>query len=121
MGLLDRVKQNQTVPPGSAGNGPATATQPAAPVAAVPSLSQRAAAVGAEVSPAFTAAKVQIHARLIEKFADEIDSSNKPGVREKIFELAEEYFRSTAMTMTKNDKERLVESVLDDVLGLGPL
>jgi len=139
MGLLDRVKQNQTVPPGSAGNGPTTATlpgatqytpqtavpvatQPAAPAAPVPSLSQRAAvAAGGEVSPAFTAAKVQIHARLIEKFADEIDSSNKAGVREKIFELAEEYFRSTAMTMTKNDKERLVESVLDDVLGLGPL
>jgi pilus assembly protein CpaF len=138
MGLLDRVKQNQTVPPGSAGNGPATATlpgapqytpqtavpvatQPAAPAAPAP-LSQRAAgAAGGEVSPAFTAAKVQIHARLIEKFADEIDSSNKPGVREKIVELAEEYFRSTAMTMTKNDKERLVESVLDDVLGLGPL
>src|SRR2546423_6123214 len=139
MGLLDRVKQNQTVPPGSVGNGPTTATlpgapqstpqtavpvapQPAAPAAPVPSLSQRAAvAGGGEVSPAFTAAKVQIHARLIEKFADEIDSSNKPGVREKIVELAEEYFRSTAMTMTKNDKERLVESVLDDVLGLGPL
>jgi len=64
---------------------------------------------------------VQIHAKLIEKFADEIDSSNKPGVREKILELAEDYFRSTAMTMTKNDKERLVDSVLDDVLGLGPL
>ena len=139
MGLLDRVKQNQTVPPGAAGNGPATATLPgaasyapqsaipvapqAAPTAPpAPSLSQRAtAASGGEVTPAFTSAKVQIHARLIEKFADEIDSSNKPGVRDKIVELAEEYFRSTAMTMTKNDKERLVESVLDDVLGLGPL
>jgi pilus assembly protein CpaF len=136
MGLLDRVKQNQTVPPAGAANGPATATLPgapqyapqAAPVATATAppvqqipLSQRAAAVGVEMSPAFTAAKVQIHARLIEKFADEIDSSNKAGVREKIFELAEEYFRSTAMTMTKNDKERLVESVLDDVLGLGPL
>src|SRR6266513_2341550 len=137
MGLLDRVKQNQTVPPGSEGSGPATATLPGAtpytPQAAIPvaqpaatgpptaSLSQRAQAGAGEVTPAFTAAKVQIHARLIEKFADEIDSSNKPGVREKIFELAEEYFRSTAMTMTKNDKERLVESVLDDVLGLGPL
>src|SRR5438045_2605551 len=138
MGLLDRVKQNQTFPPSGAGNGPTTATLPgapqytpqtavpvatqsAAPAAPVP-LSQRAAvAAGGELSPAFTAAKVQIHARLIEKFADEIDSSNKAGVREKIFELAEEYFRSTAMTMTKNDKERLVESVLDDVLGLGPL
>src|SRR3977135_1220517 len=93
------------------------------PVAAAPSLSQRAAAAPAagELTPAFTAAKVQIHSKLIEKYADEIDSSNKSGVREKILELAEEYFRTTAMTMTKNDKERLVDSVLDDVLGLGPL
>jgi pilus assembly protein CpaF len=146
MGLLDRVKQNQTVPPAPTGgtNGPAVGTIPGAattygaatsipvasqsatataPPAASPSLSQRAsaAAVGGELTPAFTAAKVQIHARLIEKYADQIDSSNKPGVREKILELAEEYFRSTAMTMTKNDKERLVDSVLDDVLGLGPL
>jgi pilus assembly protein CpaF len=139
LGLLDRVKQNQTVPSaGPTSNGPATATLPGAtpytpqPVAPAPqqkapapaqviSLSQRAAAVGADLTPAFTAAKVQIHSKLIEKYADEIDSSNKVGVREKILELAEEYFRSTSMTMTKNDKERLVDSVLDDVLGLGPL
>src|SRR5450759_4681741 len=141
MGLLDRVKQNQTVPPTTGGtNGPAVGTIPSAaatyggatsiPVAQAPApaaappqpLSQRAAAAGGgELTPAFTAAKVQIHARLIEKYADQIDSSNKPGVREKILELAEEYFRSTAMTMTKADKERLVDSVLDDVLGLGPL
>ena len=144
MGLLDRVKQNQTVPPaGPTGNGPATATlpgatpyaphhaipvaQPAAPAAPASPTSLSAAvaaaprAVGGELSPAFTAAKVQIHSRLIEKFADEIDSSNKAGVREKIVELAEEYFRTTSMTMTKADKERLVDSVLDDVLGLGPL
>jgi pilus assembly protein CpaF len=135
MGLLDRVKQNQTVPPaGPTSNGPATATlpgapaaytpQPAAPVAPAPAAAPAAASrapIGGDLSPAFTAAKVQIHSKLIEKFADEIDSSNKAGVREKIVELAEEYFRSTAMTMTKNDKERLVESVLDDVLGLGPL
>src|ERR1700752_4361532 len=100
MGLLDRVKQNQTIPPaGPVTNGPATATipgtpsyapstaipmaQPAAPAApppAAPSLAQRAAATGGEVTPAFTAAKVQIHSKLIEKFADEIDSSNKGGV-----------------------------------------
>src|SRR6266851_5244117 len=123
MGLLDRVKQNQTGVPAPAApttNGP-VATAPYA-AATAPSLSSRAAsAAGGELSPAFTAAKVQIHAKLIEKFADQIDSSNKGGVREKILELAEEYFRSTAMTMTKADKERLVDSVLDDVLGLGPL
>ena len=140
MGLLDRVKQNQTgAPPvsGPASNGPAVATAPggatsystssavpkARPTDTVPPPSAAAArppALG-EAPPAFTAAKVQIHAKLIERFADQIDSSNKVGVREKIVELADEYFRTTAMTMTKTDKERLVDSVLDDVLGLGPL
>src|SRR5260370_11372890 len=140
MGLLDTVKQNQTGVPAPAApttNGPG-APAPCAGAPGIPlarpsarvetpapaaSLSSRAASSGGggEMSPAFTAAKVQIHAKLIEKFADQIDSSNKAGVREKIWELAEEYFRSTAMTMTKADKERLVESVLDDVLGLGPL
>ena len=143
MGLLDRVKQNQTgvpVPAAPSTNGPA-ATAPGTPYAAATALplarpaaaveaavpiatnlaARAAIAAGGEMTPAFTAAKVQIHAKLIEKFADQIDSSNKAGVREKIVELAEEYFRSTAMTMTKADKERLIESVLDDVLGLGPL
>jgi pilus assembly protein CpaF len=138
MGLLDRVKQNQTGVPvtGPASNGPAAATAPGgassysqtsvaqrpSPTATAPPVNAapRAPAAG-EAPPAFTAAKVQIHAKLIERFADQIDSSNKVGVREKITELADEYFRTTAMTMTKTDKERLVDSVLDDVLGLGPL
>src|SRR5437899_8516859 len=136
MGLLDRVKQNQTGVPAArpaAGTAPPTATpaggfttasaipvaRPVAPVPSAPPAPRPAA--GGEQLPAFTAAKVQIHAKLIEKFADQIDSSNKEGVRAKIVELADEYFRSTAMTMTKTDRERLVESVLDDVLGLGPL
>ena len=140
MGLLDRVKQNQTgAPPvsGPVSNGPAVATAPggatsystssavpkARPTDTVPPPAATAARApqAGEAPPAFTAAKVQIHAKLIERFADQIDSSNKVGVREKIVELADEYFRTTAMTMTKTDKERLVDSVLDDVLGLGPL
>src|SRR5487761_142414 len=140
MGLLDRVKQNQTgAPPvsGPVSNGPAVATAPggvtsystssAVPKARVtdtvppPSTAASRPPAAGEAPPAFTAAKVQIHAKLIERFADQIDSSNKAGVREKIVELADEYFRTTAMTMTKTDKERLVDSVLDDVLGLGPL
>src|SRR5207302_620538 len=135
MGLLDRVKQNQTGAPapttggnGAPGSNPGGFTtasaipvaRPAAPAATsnAPPVSRQAAQ---EQLPAFTAAKVPMHSKLIERFADQIDSSNKDGVRAKIIELADEYFRTTALTMTKNDKERLVESVLDDVLGLGPL
>ncbi len=140
MGLLDRVKQNQTgvtPAPGSGGNGPGPSGSTAvAPFGSGPSSSRqpivtdgsapaaapapRQAGSG-DMTPAFTAAKVQIHSRLIERFADEIDSSNKSGVRDKIVELADEYFRTTAMTITKTERERLIESVLDDVLGLGPM
>jgi pilus assembly protein CpaF len=98
---VPKARPTDTVPP------------PAATAARAPQIG--------EAPPAFTAAKVQIHAKLIERFADQIDSSNKLGVREKIVELTDEYFRTTALTMTKTDKERLVDSVLDDVLGLGPL
>ena len=76
MGLLDRVKQNQTVPPaGPTGNGPAaTATLPgaattypsasAAPAAqtaapAAPAAGLQRGPVGGDLSPAFAAAKVQ--------------------------------------------------------------
>src|SRR5207249_4137794 len=64
--------------------------RPVAPVPSAPPAPRPAA--GGEQLPAFTAAKVQIHAKLIEKFADQIDSSNKEGVRAKIVELADEYF-----------------------------
>src|SRR5260370_26339421 len=104
MGLLDRVKQNQTGVPAPAApttNGPvatapyAAATaiplaRPSAPVEtppSAPSLSSRAAsAADGEMSPPFTAAKAQIHAKLIEKFADHTDSTNKADFREKSLE-----------------------------------
>jgi pilus assembly protein CpaF len=137
MGLLDRVKQNQTGVPaapvgGNGGTAPVATTgfttasaipiaRPAAAPAAALAPAQAPRPAAGEQLPAFTAAKVQIHSKLIERFADQIDSSNKDGVRAKIAELADEYFRTTAITMTKTDRERLVESVLDDVLGLGPL
>src|SRR5690348_1897491 len=130
MGLLDRVKQNQTGEPaatvgGKSGRAPVAPTgvrpAPAVPVGgpagppptSAPPPQSTTRSTMPEQMPAFTAAKVQIHAKLIERFADQIDSSNKEGVRAKIAELADEYFRTTAITMTKSDRERLVESVLD--------
>ena len=78
-------------------------------------------AAGEVASPAFTAAKVHVHSKLLEKYADKLTVTDRPGVRDKIQELADEYFRVNTITMTKTEKDRLVESLLDDVLGLGPL
>src|SRR5260370_9561024 len=126
MGRPGRVKQNQAgvpAPGAPAPNGPAPSA-PAAyaaatsipiarpapvPVEAGPSLSSLAArspnAAGGEMTPAFTAAKVQIHSKLIEKFADHNHSSHKPRVRGKIAELADEYFPTTAMPLTNARQE----------------
>ncbi|HEX6349907.1 MAG TPA: CpaF family protein [Candidatus Dormibacteraeota bacterium] len=93
----------------------ATAPRPEAPTRIAPPA-------GADpMSPAFTAAKVHVHAKLLEKYADKLVVTDRVGVREKIQELSDEYFRMNQVTMTKSERDRLVESLLDDVLGLGPL
>ncbi len=136
MGLLDRVKASQV--PGAPGapttNGPAPTAgdtaqvMRAAPAATAtaprpePPPTRIAPPPGADpLSPAFTAAKVHVHAKLLEKYADKLVVTDRLGVRDKIQELADEYFRSNQVTMTKSERDRLVESLLDDVLGLGPL
>jgi pilus assembly protein CpaF len=141
MGLLDRVKASQgpgAPGPPSATNGPAptdvgataqvarvataTATAPPPPAREEASPTRIAPPVGGDpMSPAFTAAKVHVHAKLLEKYADKLVVTDRVGVRDKIQELADEYFRQNQVTMTKSERDRLVESLLDDVLGLGPL
>jgi len=151
MGLLDRVNQaNQqrsptagpvapppvAPPTNGAPAGPATATAatpvaapatatkatapPSTPVApAAGGLAERAGVTG--VTPAFAAAKTAVHAKLLEQYANKIDVTDREFVKEKIVELSEEYIRTSGMTMTRPDKERLIDSLMDDILGLGPL
>ena len=100
--------------------GPAPAAAPSPPTA--PSgggLSERAGVTG--VTPAFAAAKTAVHAKLLEQYANKIDVTDREFVKEKIVELSEDYIRSSGMTMTRPDKERLIDSLMDDILGLGPL
>ncbi|HVB76843.1 MAG TPA: CpaF family protein [Candidatus Nitrosotalea sp.] len=128
-----------TPPPGSApvpsATGlhtppPATLTSPA-PSPPAPATAQTLSALTTAIrvptpaaegaSPAFTAAKVHVHSKLLERYADKLTVTDRGGVRDKIQELADEYFRINTVTMTKTERDRLVESLLDDVLGLGPL
>jgi pilus assembly protein CpaF len=115
---------------------PAAAAAAAAPAAAAPdappspapptsggSLADRAGGnTGAvAITPAFAAAKTAVHAKLLEQYANKIDVTDREFVKEKIVELSEEYIRTSGMTMTRPDRERLIESLMDDILGLGPL
>ena len=83
----------------------------------------RVAEPSALLSPALAAAKGEIHAQLLSRHAAAIDINNRAGIRRLLMQLTEDHFRSKppAALITAIDKERLVEILFDEVIGLGPL
>ena len=75
------------------------------------------------LSPALSAAKAEIHAQLLAHHTAQIDINNRAGIRRLLLQLTEEHFRSKppAAVVTAADKDRLVEILFDEVMGLGPL
>jgi pilus assembly protein CpaF len=72
-------------------------------------------------APAIAEAKSAIHALLVERHADEIDISDREGVRSKLAAIADEYLRDHAVGLNRLEHGNLLDSLLDDVIGLGPL
>jgi pilus assembly protein CpaF len=68
------------------------------------------------------AIKTQIHTRLLNSLsADQLKGINKDGMREQVGNNVEKLVRDENIPMTVNERERLVEEILDEVFGLGPL
>ena len=66
--------------------------------------------------------KTQLHAKLVNSLSpDQLRSLNKDGVRETIGVVFERIIRDENIPMTAVERERLIEEVLDEVFGLGPL
>ena len=120
------------VVPGAApsANGPPPVAAPAAPAARppqvvmVPATPVPAALVtesSAKLTPSLAAAKAEIHAQLLAHHTAQIDINNPAGIRRLLLQLTEEHFRTKppATLVTATDKERLVEVLFDEVVGLG--
>src|SRR5438270_4754716 len=77
----------------------------------------------AVLSPALAAAKAEIHSDLLRRHTAAIDITNRAGIRRLLMQLTEEHFRAKppAALVTADDRERLVEVLFDEVIGLGPL
>jgi pilus assembly protein CpaF len=92
------------------------AGQPA--VEALPRTSE-----SAPLNPALAAAKAEIHAELLRRHAAAIDINNRAGIRRLLTQLTEDHFRNKPPLglITAADKERLVDNLFDEVIGLGPL
>jgi pilus assembly protein CpaF len=93
---------------------------PVAPLAAEPLQTSEASAL---LSPSLAAAKGEIHALLLSRHAAAIDINNRAGIRRLLMQLTEDHYRlkPPATLVTAADKERLVEILFDEVIGLGPL
>ena len=63
----------------------------------------------------------KVHQRLIEELAGSTDTTPPDQVRQRIGELVNEMVAEQSLTMTRQDKLRVIDTVIDDVLGLGPL
>ena len=83
----------------------------------------RTAETPAALSPALAAAKAEIHGTLLRQHAAAIDISNRAGIRRLLMQLTEDHFRAKppAVLVTAVDRERLVDILFDEVIGLGPL
>ncbi len=146
MSLLDRVQRQQqeaatpTLPaPGPAANRPAPAAppvRPAAPAAPpVPDLGggrpgspllartgMQRAAMGrpSAIQQQYQVLRGLIHSRLVEEMID-ADNSSHEAVVAKLGELVSEVATEQSLSLTRQDRQRLVEALTNDVLGLGPL
>src|SRR6266446_4075851 len=66
--------------------------------------------------------KSQIHSKLLNSLTpDQLKSLNKDGVREQVGNVVERLIAEESIPMTVTERERLIEEVLDEVFGLGPL
>ena len=66
--------------------------------------------------------KSQIHSKLLDSLTpDQLKSLSKEGVRDQIGNVVERLIADDQIPMTVAERERLIEEVLDEVFGLGPL
>ena len=66
--------------------------------------------------------KSQIHSKLLDSLtADQLKSLNKDGMRGQIGDVVERLISDDQIPVTVAERERLIEEVLDEVFGLGPL
>src|SRR2546430_7796397 len=102
---------------------PVVAPLPAAPTEELLTSPTELSDQGASLSPAMAAAKAEIHSQLLSHHTAQIDINNRAGIRRLLLMLTEEHFRSKppAAIVTADDKDRLVEILFDEVVGLGPL
>jgi pilus assembly protein CpaF len=86
-----------------------------------PAVEEEAAPKTPKLHGNLAVAKAAIHALLVERHADDLDITDRKVARSRLASLAEEYSKTEGLTLTRLEYGHLVDALLDEVLGLGPL
>ena len=106
----------------SRGNLPPRPPLPPRPNLARPAPNRPTQTRQAAPSERWFGIKQQIHTQLLTSLSpDQLRTLNKDGVREQVGNVVERIVREQKIPMTVADREKLIEDVLDEVFGLGPL
>ncbi|MGA8016629.1 MAG: CpaF family protein [Candidatus Dormiibacterota bacterium] len=73
------------------------------------------------VGGAYSQLRARVHQRLVEELAGNTDSSPPEVVQQKIAELVNDVVVEQGLTLSRQDRQRATETLIHDVLGLGPL
>ena len=121
---LDARRRTEGVEPVEGAGGlsviPGSRTEPEARPASAPVAGETVQQAG-RIAPTLSTAKATIHKLLVERHADEIDITDRAGVRTRIANLVEEHMKTSGLSVNRLDYGHLVDALLDEVLGLGPL
>lgn len=66
--------------------------------------------------------RTQLHGKLVASLSPEqLKNLSKDGVRDQIADVADRLINDTGLPMTTAEKDRLIDEVLNEIFGLGPL
>ena len=106
--------------PPAGGDGAANRTS--SPLLARSGLQQRTASGRTNaLQERYEQLRSRVHQRLVEEMAEGDTSTSADAVTAKLSELVSEVAVEMGMTLTRQDKQRILETLVNDVLGLGPL
>jgi pilus assembly protein CpaF len=140
MSLLDRVNRNLPGAPATVDSArptaspavPAPATEKAAaeppagarhtatPLSTRTGLSRSGMGKLSALQTQYVELRSRVHGRLVEELV-ETENNTHDAVVAKLAELVQEVAGELNLTLTRQDRQRLVEALTNDVLGLGPL
>ena len=65
--------------------------------------------------------RAKVHQRLVDDLAGTTEGAAPDVVRQRIADLVTEVMQETAVTLSRQERQRVIDTIYNDVLGLGPL